>query len=48
MHFSLDPGYGVLSLDLIDDICRVSEGFDGVQIDFDPFRGTTRSIFSIS
>jgi spore germination protein YaaH len=34
MHFSLNPRYGVRSL-LIDDICRVSEGFDGVQIDFE-------------
>ncbi len=34
MHFSLDPEYGVRPL-LIDDICRVSEGFDGVQIDFE-------------
>jgi len=34
MHFSLDPEYGVRPL-LIEDICRVSEGFDGVQIDFE-------------
>ena len=34
MHFSLDPEYGVRPL-LIDDICRVSGGFDGVQIDFE-------------
>ena len=34
MHFSLDPEYGVRP-HLIDDICRVSEGFDGVQIDFE-------------
>jgi len=34
MHFSLDPEYGVRPL-LIDDICRVSEAFDGVQIDFE-------------
>jgi spore germination protein len=34
MHFSLDPGYGVRPL-LIEDICRIAEGFDGVQIDFE-------------
>ena len=34
MHFSLDPRYGVRPL-LIEDICRVSVGFDGVQIDFE-------------
>ncbi len=34
MHFSLSPVYGVRPL-LIDDICRVSQGFDGVQIDFE-------------
>ncbi len=34
MHFSLDPRYGVRPL-LIDDICRVSDAFDGVQIDFE-------------
>ena len=34
MHFSLDPEYGVRPL-LIDDICRLSEEFDGVQIDFE-------------
>jgi spore germination protein YaaH len=34
MHFSLDPEYGVRPL-LIADICRVSDGFDGVQIDFE-------------
>jgi len=34
MHFSLDPDYGVRPL-LIEDICRVTEGFDGVQIDFE-------------
>ena len=34
MHFSLDPEYGVRP-QLIDDIRRVSEGFDGVQIDFE-------------
>lgn len=34
MHFSLSPAYGVRPL-LIEDICRVSEGFDGVQIDFE-------------
>jgi spore germination protein len=34
MHFSMNPRYGVRSL-LIEDICRVSEGFDGVQIDFE-------------
>jgi len=34
MHFSLDPRYGVRSL-LVEDICRVAEGFDGVQIDFE-------------
>jgi len=34
MHFSLDPEYGVRPL-LIEDICRVAEGFDGVQIDFE-------------
>ncbi|MGA2974383.1 MAG: glycosyl hydrolase family 18 protein [Spirochaetia bacterium] len=34
MHFSLDPEYGVRPL-LIDDICRLSADFDGVQIDFE-------------
>ena len=34
MHFSLDPRYGVRPL-LIEDICRVTEAFDGVQIDFE-------------
>jgi hypothetical protein len=34
MHFSLDPEYGVTPL-LVADICRVSEPFDGVQIDFE-------------
>jgi spore germination protein len=34
MHFSLDPEYGVRPV-LIDDICRVSDAFDGVQIDFE-------------
>jgi spore germination protein len=34
MHFSLDPQFGVTPL-LIDDICRVSDAFDGVQIDFE-------------
>lgn len=34
MHFSLNPEYGVRPL-LIEDICRVTQGFDGVQIDFE-------------
>jgi spore germination protein YaaH len=34
MHFSLDPQYGVRPL-LVDDIHRIGEGFDGVQIDFE-------------
>ncbi len=34
MHFSLNPEYGVRPL-LIEDICRVAEAFDGVQIDFE-------------
>ena len=34
MHFSLDPAYGVRPL-LIEDICRVGESFDGIQIDFE-------------
>jgi spore germination protein len=34
MHFSLDPEYRVRPL-LIEDICRVTQGFDGVQIDFE-------------
>ncbi|HVP18852.1 MAG TPA: glycosyl hydrolase family 18 protein [Spirochaetia bacterium] len=33
-HFSLSPDYGVRPL-LIGDICRVSQDFDGVQIDFE-------------
>ena len=33
-HFSMNPVYGVCPL-LIEDICRVSEGFDGIQIDFE-------------
>ena len=34
MHFSLSAAYGVRPL-LIGDICRVSQDFDGVQIDFE-------------
>jgi spore germination protein len=34
LHFALDARYGVRPL-LIDDICRVAEPFDGVQIDFE-------------
>ena len=34
MHFALDPRYGVRPL-LLEDICRVAEAFDGVQIDFE-------------
>ncbi len=34
MHFSLDPQYGVMP-QLVQDICRVSVPFDGVQIDFE-------------
>jgi spore germination protein YaaH len=34
MHFSLSPEYGVRPL-LIEDIRRVADGFDGVQIDFE-------------
>ena len=34
MHFSLDPQYGVMPL-LVQDICRLSAAFDGVQIDFE-------------
>jgi len=34
MHFSLDPKYGVRP-QLVDDIVRVSDPFDGVQIDFE-------------
>jgi len=34
MHFSLSPAYGIRPL-LINDICRVSQDFDGVQIDFE-------------
>ena len=34
MHFALDPKYGVRPL-LLEDICRVAEAFDGVQIDFE-------------
>ncbi len=34
MHFSLNPAYGVRPL-LIEDICRIGQGFDGVQIDFE-------------
>jgi spore germination protein len=34
MHFSLNPTYGVRPL-LVGDICRVSQDFDGVQIDFE-------------
>jgi spore germination protein YaaH len=34
MHFSLEPSYGVRPL-LIEDICRIAEGFDGIQIDFE-------------
>jgi spore germination protein len=34
MHFSLDPRYGVRPL-LVEDIRRIAEPFDGVQIDFE-------------
>ena len=34
LHFALSPAYGLRPL-LIDDICRVSLPFDGVQIDFE-------------
>ena len=34
MHFSLSPAYGVRPV-LISDICRASQDFDGVQIDFE-------------
>jgi spore germination protein len=34
MHFSLSPAYGIRPL-LINDICRASQDFDGVQIDFE-------------
>jgi len=34
MHFSLSSVYGIRPL-LINDICRVSQDFDGVQIDFE-------------
>jgi spore germination protein YaaH len=34
LHFSLSPSYG-LRPQLINDICRVSADFDGVQIDFE-------------
>ena len=33
-HFAIDPRYGVMPL-LIEDIVRVAEDFDGVQIDFE-------------
>jgi spore germination protein len=44
MHFSLDPRYGVRPL-LIEDICRVSEGFDGVQIDFESIARDDADVF---
>ncbi len=34
VHFALSPAYGIRPL-LVDDICRVSDPFDGVQIDFE-------------
>ena len=34
MHFALDPRYGVTPL-LVEDICRIANDFDGVQIDFE-------------
>jgi spore germination protein len=44
MHFSLDPEYGVRTL-LIDDICRLSADFDGVQIDFEAVTGDDAEYF---
>jgi spore germination protein len=44
MHFSLDPQYGVRPL-LVADICRVAEGFDGVQIDFECVSGDDAAHF---
>jgi spore germination protein len=34
MHFALDPRYGVTPL-LVEDICRIANDFDGIQIDFE-------------
>ena len=45
MHFSMDPEYGVRPL-LIDDICRLSADFDGVQIDFEAVSGDDAAYFS--
>jgi spore germination protein YaaH len=45
MHFSLRPEYGVRPL-LIEDICRVAEGFDGVQIDFESVSPDDADCFS--
>jgi spore germination protein len=44
MHFSLDPQYGVRPL-LIEDICRLAESFDGVQIDFESVSGDDAGFF---
>ncbi len=44
MHFSLDPEYGVRPL-LVDDICRLSADYDGVQIDFEAVSADDASYF---
>ena len=44
MHFAMDPRYGVTPL-LIGDICRISDDFDGVQIDFEAVSRDDAEIF---
>lgn len=44
MHFALNPRYGVRPL-LLEDIRRVSEGFDGVQIDFEMLHREDAELF---
>ncbi len=44
MHFSLDPRFGVRPL-LIEDICRLAGGFDGVQIDFESVSRDDADVF---
>jgi spore germination protein len=44
MHFAMDPRYGVTPL-LIGDICRVSEAFDGVQLDFEAVSRDDAEVF---
>ncbi len=44
MHFALDPRYGVTPL-LVEDICRIVNDFDGVQIDFEAVARDDAEVF---